>query len=69
MIRPVDPPPEPTVKQKERVIDRRRREVKELRDRIVQMLATTDLTFREIGAKLGVSGAYVGQVNKAEGVR
>ncbi len=69
MISPVDPPSEPPVKPKERVIDRRRREVKELRDRIVQMLATTDLTFREIGAKVGVSGAYVGQVNKAEGVR
>ena len=68
MLHP-EPTPEPPVKQKERVIDRRRREAQELRDRIVEKLSTTDLTFRQIGEKLGVSAQYVGQVNKAEGVR
>ncbi len=57
------------MKQKERVIDRRRREAKELRERIVEKLSTTDMNFRQIGEKLGVSAQYVGQVNKAEKAR
>lgn len=57
------------MRDRKKLLAERKRESAKLKAAIIKQLRTTDLSYVAIGYGLGVSPAYVGQVNRAEKVR